>query len=297
MRARPLPPVRLWLFFLALAAALAAMPAARAADAANWWVYVANDNADEVRALLAQGADPNVRYRNGQPALMRAVVDDAWRVFDVIAADPRTDLNAENPAHETALMYLALAGQTERAATLIARGANVNRLGWTPLHYAASKGQLGAARLLLQHKAIVNAPSPRGVTPLMMAAFAGSREMINLLLRAGADSTTRDLDGKNAADWAEQGQSGQLAADLRGVIERAQAARQARRQAPAGTVPQERAPAPAPAPAAQAPAPAAAGATQEKAGDQPENSSASGVSGVSGVSGLGLRDYSKDDEP
>ena len=53
-------------------------------------------------------------------------------------------------------MYLAIAGQTERRA-LIARGAQVNRLGWTPLHYAASKGQLAMAQLLLQHKAMVNA--------------------------------------------------------------------------------------------------------------------------------------------
>ena len=58
-------------------------------------------------------------------------------------------------------MYLAIAGQTDRARALIARGAQVNRLGWTPLHYAASKGQLAMAQLLLQHKAMVNAPRHR----------------------------------------------------------------------------------------------------------------------------------------
>ena len=126
---------------LALCLGLSA-PLAQAANPADWWVYVANDYPDDIKDLLAQGADPNVRYRNGQPALMRAVVDGAWKVFDVLAADPRTDVNAENPAGETPLMYLAIAGQVDRARSLMARGAQVNRLGWTPLHYAASKGQM-----------------------------------------------------------------------------------------------------------------------------------------------------------
>src|SRR3546814_6545439 len=77
-------------------------------------------------------------------------------------------------------MYLAVAGQTERARTLIARGAQVNRLGWTPLHYAASKGHVETAKLLLANKAMVNAPSPDGTTPLMMAGLSGCHDMLQV---------------------------------------------------------------------------------------------------------------------
>lgn len=187
---------------LALCVAVSTPALAQAANPSDWWVYVANDYPDEIKDLLAHGADPNVRYRNGQPALMRAVVDGAWKVFDVLAANPRTDVNAENPAGETPLMYLAIAGQTDRARALMARGAQVNRLGWTPLHYAASKGQLAMAGLLLERKAMVNAPAPNGETPLMMAALSGNKAMVELLLKAGADVTTRDTKDQNAADWA-----------------------------------------------------------------------------------------------
>ena len=128
-------------------------------------------------------------------------------------------------------MYLAIAGQTERARALIARGAQVNRLGWTPLHYAASKGQLAMAQLLLQHKAMVNAPGPSGETPLMMAALSGSKPMVELLLKAGADVTTRDTKGQNAADWATTGKSTKLAAELRELIARQDRDKQARRAA------------------------------------------------------------------
>lgn len=268
MKRSPTTTLRLTLAAAGLAcAAVWTTPSLGAASQQNWWVYVHNDHAPEIRELLAAGADPNVRYKNGQPALMRAVVDGAWKVFDVLAADPRTDLEATNPANETALMYLAVAGQTERARQLIARGAKVNRLGWTPLHYAASKGHVETAKLLLAHQAMVNAPSPDGTTPFMMAGFSGSREMVQLLLDAGADVATRDLKGKNAADWAEAGKQRKLARELATLIAEAQARRDAQR---GGQAPVAR-------PAAAAPA-----ATPEPppARAEPAQPSVSGVSGV-----------------
>lgn len=217
---------------VAVAATASFVPVAHAdAVPANWWVYIHNDKASDLKALLARGADPNVRYKNGQPALMRAVVDGAWNVFDVLAADPRTDVNAVNPANETALMYLAVAGETERARKLIARGAQVNRLGWTPLHYAASKAQMDTAKLLLANKAMVNAPSPEGTTPIMMAGFSGRMYMVQLLLDAGADITTRNLKGQNASDWAYAAKRSELGAELAKIIAKAEQQRNAQRAA------------------------------------------------------------------
>ncbi|KNE28094.1 ankyrin [Achromobacter spanius] len=266
---------------LALAVGLAA-PTAHAASPGDWWVYVANDYPDDVKSLLAQGADPNVRYQNGQPALMRAVVDGAWKVFDVIAADKRTDVNAENPAGETPLMYLAIAGQTERAKKLIARGAQVNRLGWTPLHYAASKGQMEMARMLLGKKAMVNAPAPGGETPLMMAALGGYRDMVDLLVKAGADVTTRDLKGQSAADWARNGKSASLATYLTTVVAQADEAKRVRRAT--GTAPVDANGASAPAATEQAASPAPAQPT-------PAASAPAATPSVGGVSGVRLNNY------
>ncbi|MNK53404.1 Phosphocholine transferase AnkX [compost metagenome] len=268
---------------LALALGLAA-PAAQAANSADWWVYVANDYPNDIKSLLAQGADPNVRYKNGQPAIMRAVVDGAWKVFDVLAADKRTDVNAENPAGETPLMYLAIAGQTERAKKLIARGAKVNRLGWTPLHYAASKGQLEMARLLLANKAMVNAPAPNGETPLMMAALSGRQPMVDLLIKSGADVTTQDTKGQDASDWAATGKSEALAAELKTMIAQQEDAKRKRRAAAQGGV-QEKAAA---VPAAPAEPQGASGAAAKAPADK---------SGVQGVSGVGLSNYDKPAAP
>ncbi|ANN72458.1 ankyrin repeat domain-containing protein [Bordetella bronchialis] len=206
--------------------ALALAPAVHAENPANAPVVVANDRADDMRALLAQGWDPNTRIK-GQPAIMQAVRDGAWHVYDVLAADRRTDVNASNDHDETPLMYLAIQGQTDRAKALIARGAQVNRLGWTPLHYAASKGQMDVAQLLLAHRAIVNAPGPDGTTPLMMAGLSGSRDMVDLLLKAGADPTTHNLQGLDAAAWASSARHQELATYLSQASSELQARRDA----------------------------------------------------------------------
>ncbi|MBB1624568.1 ankyrin repeat domain-containing protein [Achromobacter sp. UMC71] len=271
---------------LALCVALSA-PVAQAANPGDWWIYVANDYPDDIKDLLAQGADPNVRYKNGQPAVMRAVVDGAWKVFDVLAADPRTDVNAENPAGETPLMYLAIAGQTDRARSLMARGAQVNRLGWTPLHYAASKGQMAMARLLLENKAMVNAPAPNGETPLMMAALSGNKPMVDLLLKAGADITTRDTKDQNAADWARTGKSTALAAELQKMIAQQDAAKQARR----ASAPAEPEPDPADPTATQDAAPAVTPPAVAQPAPGSASQAAPGVPNVGGVSGVRLNNY------
>jgi ankyrin repeat protein len=131
------------------------------------------------------------------------------------------------------------------------------------------------ARMLLGKKAMVNAPAPGGETPLMMAALGGNRAMVDLLLKAGADVTTRDLKGQSAADWARNGKSESLATYLTSLVAKADDAKRARRAAGAAPVEAEGASAPASQPATPVtaqPAPSAAPA--------PTTPSVGGVSGV-----------------
>jgi ankyrin repeat protein len=260
---------------------------ARPTDA---WFYVHNDKAEDIKGLLAAGWDPNARYQ-GQPALMQAVRDGAWRVFDVLAADRRTDVNATNPSNETPLMYLAVQGQTARAQALIARGAQVNRLGWTPLHYAASTGHVDTARLLLSHQAIVNAPGVDGTTPLMMAGRSGSREMAQLLLDAGADPSMRNLQGLDAAAWAQSAKYEQLAELLTVAADN----RQRRRGSPltnTGGAPT----APNPPQAVRGSAPASLPEPVPEPAPT-DAAPAAGERNLSGVSGVGLDSYDKPANP
>ncbi|MEP6970560.1 MAG: ankyrin repeat domain-containing protein, partial [Betaproteobacteria bacterium] len=102
------------------------------------------------------------------------------------------------------LMLAALAGQLDISKRLIDLGADVNKPGWTPLHYAATRGHLDLMRLLLDKNAYIDAASPNGTTPLMMAAFYGTPSAVKLLLEAGADPLLRNQQDLTAIDFAQK---------------------------------------------------------------------------------------------
>jgi len=185
----------------------------------DWWVALANDRVADIQQWLAYGTGPNVATDRGTPAIMQAVREGAWKSFDVLLEHPELDLRVTNATDETPLMYLAIVGDTARAARMIERGAAVNRLGWTPLHYAASKGHVQTLQLLLAHGAIVNAPAPDGTSPLMMAAYGGSTATVQVLLDAGADALMRNQKGQSAVDWATSAGHTALAHRLQTLIE------------------------------------------------------------------------------
>jgi ankyrin repeat protein len=99
-------------------------------------------------------------------------------------------------------MLAAINGLTEVCKQLISADADVNKPGWTPLHYAATKGHLDIMNLLLEHSAYIDAESPNGSTPLMMAAEYGTPKAVKLLLSAGADPLIKNALGMTALDFA-----------------------------------------------------------------------------------------------
>ena len=56
--------------------------------------------------------------------------------------------------------------------------------------------------MLLERHAFINARSPNGSTPLMLAAHYGRREVVELLLREGAEPLARNQQGLNTIDFA-----------------------------------------------------------------------------------------------
>lgn len=158
-----------------------------------------------VKELLQRGFDPNTPTSDLQTPLILAIQKGSTRVSQVLVTSPQLQVNRPNPNDETPLMLAALKKQESLVSSLIQRGADVNRSGWTPLHYAATAGHSGIIRLLLEHHAYIDADSPNGTTPLMMAAYYGSPEATKLLLEEGADPLIRNHQGLTAMDFAANG--------------------------------------------------------------------------------------------
>ena len=163
------------------------------------------DDAVTVQNLLQRGFDPNTPSSELQPALTLALQKKAVKVAEVLIAWRTTHVNQLNPKGETPLMMAAFNGQLHLAEQLIARGADVNQPGWTPLHYAATAGDSAMIRLLLEEHAYIDAASPNGTTPLMMAAYYGNPMATKLLLEEGADPTLKNDKGLTAYDFAYNG--------------------------------------------------------------------------------------------
>jgi ankyrin repeat protein len=73
------------------------------------------------------------------------------------------------------------------------------------LHYAATGGHVEIIQLLLDESAYIDAESPNGSTPLMMAARYGNAKSVQLLLNEGADVQVKNQLGLTALDFAIQG--------------------------------------------------------------------------------------------
>lgn len=177
------------------------------------------DQPDTIIKLLARGFDPNTPNEKGDAGILVALQSEAPKAAMVLAKHPNTNLNAQNRLRETPLMLAAINNQVDLAKVLISKGADVNREGWTPLHYAASKGHREMMRLLMENDAYIDSESSNGTTPLMMAAFSNSPLAVKLLLEEGADPTLVNHANASALDIALSKENQQSAFYIRAFTE------------------------------------------------------------------------------
>jgi ankyrin repeat protein len=197
----------------------AAVLAATSGQLGDFFRAVQMDDGSTVKKLIAAGVDPNQpNPAGGEPALVLAVREGSMRVFQVLLDQPGIQVDAPALNGNTALMMAAFKRNRPAAEALVARGAAVNRAGWTPLHYAAASGDEDIARLLLKRGARVDAVSPPAsgsFTPLMMAAREGKPDMAVFLLRQGANPQLKNTEGLSAAQIAERAERADIATAIR----------------------------------------------------------------------------------
>lgn len=111
------------------------------------------------------------------------------------------------------LHFAAMEGNVDRCAELIRQGSDIHaydKLGNTPLHYAAKGEHFETVKFLISHGANVNALCEPliGETPLASVAQTCSLKMAELLLKSGADPTLRIGLRSNALEAAENRKRG-----------------------------------------------------------------------------------------
>lgn len=148
----------------------------------------------DIELLLERGADPNARDKHGNAPILYARDD-----VRLLLLGRGADAGVINDEGLNALYGGAFAGGLDdpaAAEALIKAGADPRadrfKSGWTPLHANAKKE---IVELLIRAGADVNAKTADGVSVLHERIKSGPADTVRLLLKRGADPNAKDSHG------------------------------------------------------------------------------------------------------
>lgn len=151
---------------------------------------VKNQDSQEVRALLGQHADVNVRSGDGSTALLWAAHWNDLQTAELLIR-AGADANVANDFRMTPLSQACTNASSALVDLLLKAGANPNMpiaTGETPIMTCARTGNVDAVRMLFVHGADVNAKEPtQNQTAAMWAAAEGHTQVLRTLIEVKAD--------------------------------------------------------------------------------------------------------------
>jgi len=166
--------------------------------------YILLDDVNGVKkSLKNKDLSPNTLSKYGEAPLPYAVKEDSYKVFKYLTQVPDIDIDMENKSTENAVMMLAFKGRLDLVKYMVDElGAEPEKEGWTPLHYAATSGHLDIVEYLISKEVDVDAHSPNDTTPLMLAARFGHIKVVKFLLDQQADLALHNKQDLTAIDFA-----------------------------------------------------------------------------------------------
>jgi ankyrin repeat protein len=182
-----------------------------------------------VRALLSSGMDANETTENGTTPLLIALLNKHSDIADTLLDHPSVQrgmnsfFTQTDPEKRTAFQLATEIGTRRTVRKMLASGGNVNTpnaMGWTPLHNAINRGDLGLVKDLVEHGADINKASGDQLAPLLFACDVCGidnnqnerRKIILYLIEMGANIEHRDQTTYQTALHLAAGAEGSTAA-------------------------------------------------------------------------------------
>ncbi|XP_009703360.1 PREDICTED: ankyrin repeat and SOCS box protein 14-like, partial [Cariama cristata] len=153
-------------------------------------VAVRNCFVDNVRFLLLNGCNPDVKNEEGDSPLFIAIKHDSYEIASLLISSG-AKVNLQCVHKRTALHEAARLGRKDLVKLLLRSGADPDPrsgYGLTPLALAAQVGHTEIMELLLQKGADVNSQATDCASVLFEAAGGGNPDSLSLLLEYGADA-------------------------------------------------------------------------------------------------------------
>ncbi|XP_067653209.1 ankyrin-3-like [Haliotis asinina] len=109
----------------------------------------------------------------------------------------------------TPLLLAAYHGKIDVFGLLIEKGANtlaVNQKSRNSLHLSCIGGHVDTVKYVLNQTSVdINSKDCEEMTPVLLAAYHGKRELFDILVQEGADLSVIDEDGDSILHWACRG--------------------------------------------------------------------------------------------
>lgn len=162
-----------------------------------------------VEEAIKAGANLNLKADFGNTPLHVAVKGEKIEIIELLLKKGAL-LNEKNNANKAPLHLAVEEGNPRIIKLLVKAGASLSvkdGSGFTPLHYVAnyegkeSKSLLEAMASTIS-KDTINIQSNNGFTALHIASALGHLEIVETLLKFGADWTVTDNEGKSPLDHA-----------------------------------------------------------------------------------------------
>lgn len=161
---------------------------------------------NEVESYLDAGIDPDISGSDGVAPIVRATANGHSHIAKILLRKGAAVDTVHPASGKSALHLAAQSGQVVLAKVLLAGGAEIEKTdkdGATPLQLAAGGKSGDMVRALIAAGAHVDVVDAKNAhTVLHRAALSGNAEVVEKLLRVGADLEGRDRAGGTALHLA-----------------------------------------------------------------------------------------------
>ncbi|KUI62492.1 Serine/threonine-protein phosphatase 6 regulatory ankyrin repeat subunit B [Cytospora mali] len=158
-----------------------------------------------VTLLLNNGGDPSIRDKSGNRPWQVAAEKGHNLIVEALVRDEKI-LADDRILARKGLLFAAEKGYVDIARLLLNKGADADMKddnGLTPLHWAMKRGDQALVNLLVDEgEATVNALDKERRTPLFLGVLENQATVVNLLLHKTADANIADKNGRTALHHA-----------------------------------------------------------------------------------------------
>jgi ankyrin repeat protein len=158
---------------------------------------------DCVETLIAAGADLDILDDRGHTVLSSVAAAENYPMFNILMQAGASTAGLES----IQLIQAASAGNVDRVKSLLKTNVNLDLDRGAAIGNAAAAGHTQIVELLIRAGANVNLRDKLGFTPIASAAYAGYGEIVQLLIDAGADiqAPAGESQSYSALEYAQMG--------------------------------------------------------------------------------------------